>query len=118
MRADSVRNLAWFPRWPATVSSFKLTNPQAHSPAATPELTEGEYEMVQTYGIASENDSATIIVGDREDSTLLGSDSTARLAKVDGHATIVSCVSNLSNTIIGSGESIEEFFKQTCIVKG
>lgn len=61
--------------------------------------------MVHTYGIAPENDgSAAYIAGDGEDSALLSSDSTVvPLSKADGHATIISCVSNLSNTIIGSG---------------
>lgn len=62
--------------------------------------------MVHTYGIASENDGAAHIAEDREDSALLGSDSTVSFGKTEGHATVVSSVSNLSNTIIGSGKSI------------
>lgn len=63
--------------------------------------------MVQTYGVAPGNDAgpANHVPGEGEDSALLGGDSAPKLqGKADGHASIVSCVSNLSNTIIGSGE--------------
>jgi hypothetical protein len=68
--------------------------------------------MVQTYGVAQDNDSVPTPTNyvddmDGEGSALLGGDSSLkRTDKADGHASIVSCVSNLSNTIIGSGEPI------------
>ena len=69
---------------------------------------EDEYEMVQTYGVAQEDESldpTNHVVGEGEGSALLGDAATAkRLVKRDGNATIISCVSNLANTIIGSGE--------------
>lgn len=64
------------------------------------------YEMVQPYGatdhpgvdVEARDDTAT------EDASLLGSASTGKKAtKREGHATMVSCVGNLANTIIGSG---------------
>jgi hypothetical protein len=63
--------------------------------------------MVEKYGVARENGS-----GPREDaeagegSPLLAGPSTKFDVHSGGNATIVSCVSNLSNTIIGSGEQI------------
>jgi hypothetical protein len=72
--------------------------------------------MVQTYGIAPDNDSDRtptnyVSAGEGESSALLGGDaSIKRNDKADGHASIVSCVSNLSNTIIGSGESAAKSF--------
>lgn len=69
--------------------------------------------MVQTYGVVPENDSEPIPTNyidaaEGESSALLGGDaSIKRKDKADGHASIVSSVSNLSNTIIGSGESIK-----------
>ena len=60
--------------------------------------------MVQTYGVANEHgDSTHHAPGDEESSALLGGDSTVKRGKLEGHATIVSSVSNLANTIIGSG---------------
>ncbi|KII87407.1 hypothetical protein PLICRDRAFT_112640 [Plicaturopsis crispa FD-325 SS-3] len=63
--------------------------------------------MVQTYGVARENDHDQA-AGDAEDSALLGGAASSSNLKravleADGHASITSCVSNLSNTIIGSG---------------
>jgi hypothetical protein len=69
--------------------------------------------MVQTYGVAPDNDNEpmpTNYIGatEGESSALLGGDaSIKRKDKADGHASIISSVSNLSNTIIGSGESIQ-----------
>lgn len=62
--------------------------------------------MVQTYGAVPDGgiEPVNIISGDREDAALLGGDGTIKRAgKAEGHATIVSCISNLANTIIGSG---------------
>lgn len=63
--------------------------------------------MVQTYGVAPPNDAEPTqdTTAEGEGSALLGGDATPKRAvKRDGHATIISCVSNLANTIIGSGE--------------
>jgi len=61
---------------------------------------EEAYEMVNTYGVASENDTDAA-AGSAESSALLGTERVPK--KRDGHATMLSCVSNLTNTIIGSG---------------
>ncbi|KAJ3567461.1 hypothetical protein NP233_g6357 [Leucocoprinus birnbaumii] len=78
---------------------------------------EEEYEMVQTYGIAP-NRSGTVEGrnggNSEETNALLGGDATGAGietverreevgGKREGHASLVSCVSNLCNTIIGSG---------------
>ncbi|KAF9054505.1 transmembrane amino acid transporter protein-domain-containing protein [Panaeolus papilionaceus] len=61
--------------------------------------------MVQTYGVANphphENDST--VHSDESRGLLSGQTNTAHLAKPDGKAGMLSCVSNLCNTIIGSG---------------
>lgn len=67
--------------------------------------------MVQTYGIApnrsgSEAPSAR---NGEETNVLLGEYNAQTVVRYcagerEGHATLVSCISNLSNTIIGSGE--------------
>ncbi|RDB23312.1 Vacuolar amino acid transporter 5 [Hypsizygus marmoreus] len=62
--------------------------------------------MVQTYGIVPENSSEPGARNAGEHAALLGGErntTTKPPIKPDGHATIVSCISNLSNTIIGSG---------------
>ncbi|KAL1667106.1 transmembrane amino acid transporter protein-domain-containing protein [Schizophyllum commune] len=59
--------------------------------------------MVQTYGASgSQHDPRGEGAGTGESDALLGGAPQAP-AKRQGHATLVSCVSNLSNTIIGSG---------------
>jgi hypothetical protein len=61
------------------------------------------FEMVQTYGIAREDDTEPREdIRDGEATALLGGTSATK-DRQDGHASITSCVSNLSNTIIGSG---------------
>lgn len=63
--------------------------------------------MVQTYGVAEDvfSDPTNHVAGEEEGSALLGGAATQKgLAKRDGNATIISGVSNLANTIIGSGE--------------
>lgn len=70
--------------------------------------------MVQTYGVASPNDSTataadvyehpTTHVATEDDALLGGDSSVKRVAKREGHATLTSSVGNLANTIIGSGE--------------
>ena len=61
--------------------------------------------MVQTYGVASAGKFDARLNGDVDEArALLGSDSTGSLPKKkDGNATLVSSISNLLNTIIGSG---------------
>ncbi|KAH6915912.1 vacuolar amino acid transporter 5 [Coprinopsis sp. MPI-PUGE-AT-0042] len=65
--------------------------------------------MVATYGVARENDAdATYREGSDESRALLGGTSSsgtpaAPNGKRDGHATMMSCIGNLANTIIGSG---------------
>ena len=61
--------------------------------------------MVQTYGVANEHEEAAPDANlSGEGDALLGSDASARKPKTEGHATLQSCVGNLANTIIGSGE--------------
>ncbi|TDL23915.1 hypothetical protein BD410DRAFT_786588 [Rickenella mellea] len=63
--------------------------------------------MVQTYGVASPSAASDhghrIETRSGESSALLGEDATPKKVLRDGHANIVSSVSNLANTIIGSG---------------
>jgi len=68
--------------------------------------------MVQTYGVASAGKFDSHLDGDNVDEgrALLGSDSShsgsiSSFKKKDGNATLVSSISNLLNTIIGSGMS-------------
>ncbi|KAF8159531.1 transmembrane amino acid transporter protein-domain-containing protein [Crassisporium funariophilum] len=61
--------------------------------------------MVQTYGVAPESSAEPNALETDEGRALLGGP--RRTSKVDsnadGHASLISCISNLSNTIIGSG---------------
>lgn len=65
------------------------------------------YEMVQPYGTTNHSG---VDVEARDDTTgeetsLLGTAATGqKVTKREGHATIVSGVGNLANTIVGSGE--------------
>ncbi|KAL0065187.1 hypothetical protein AAF712_007857 [Marasmius tenuissimus] len=65
--------------------------------------------MVQPYGAAAANTDGGYEgpdVREGESSALLGGDrdtTVKRVAKPDGHASVVSSISNLANTIIGSG---------------
>lgn len=62
--------------------------------------------MVQTYGVAPDNPADPGASHGGEQSALLGGDrdtSSKRVDKPDGHASLISCTSNLVNTIIGSG---------------
>ncbi|KAF9006065.1 AAAP amino acid transporter [Cyathus striatus] len=63
--------------------------------------------MVQTYGVVPATSTDPGDPADEEASALLGGrrDTTMKTdrGKPDGHATMYSCISNLSNTIIGSG---------------
>lgn len=70
--------------------------------------------MTQSYGTvrtgASDIHTEHRDVGDNEGSTLLGSE--VVLNSREGYASIISSVSNLSNTIIGSGA----LFSASCMV--
>ena len=60
--------------------------------------------MVQTYGVAPETSVEPSI--DTDEARALLADPNApskRDRHTDGHATVISCISNLLNTIIGSG---------------
>ncbi|TFK39871.1 transmembrane amino acid transporter protein-domain-containing protein [Crucibulum laeve] len=64
--------------------------------------------MVQTYGVAPENATEPGVQAEGEEATaLLGGNRDTSVKRTqekrDGHATMYSCISNLSNTIIGSG---------------
>ena len=69
--------------------------------------------MVQPYGVA---DYSGIDVEARDETanevtSLLGGASTGKkTTKREGHATIVSCIGNLANTIIGSGKCSNGIF--------
>lgn len=67
----------------------------------------GSYEMVQPYG-ATEYSCVDVEARDdtaSEDTSLLGAASIGKKrTKREGHATIVSGIGNLANTIVGSGE--------------
>ena len=63
--------------------------------------------MVQPYGAADHSsidvEARDVITG--EETSLLGTASTGRkVMKREGHATMVSGIGNLANTIVGSGE--------------
>lgn len=66
------------------------------------------YAMVNTYGVAADSSSDPTSAGlGGESSALLGGGRDAtikRASKREGHASMVSSVSNLANTIIGSGK--------------
>ncbi len=67
--------------------------------------------MVENYGAVNSVDAPDLpgTTTAAESSALLGGNRDAtvkREGKADGRATIVSCVSNLCNTIIGSGECL------------
>jgi hypothetical protein len=65
------------------------------------------YEMVQPYGATNYPGDDVEAVEDTasEDTSLLGGASTGKkVAKREGHATIISCIGNLENTIVGGGE--------------
>lgn len=68
--------------------------------------------MVQTYGVASDHNGSIPPEAHSaaEGDALLGAEATPRKPKSEGHATLQSCVGNLANTIIGSGEF------STCVV--
>jgi len=60
--------------------------------------------MVQTYGVAPESAADPLRALDADEGqALLGASSAPVNAKADGRASLTSCISNLANTIIGSG---------------
>lgn len=79
----------------------------------TQELEDHVYEMVQAYGAVHVDHSNPYDDNTDEARALLGSNSRAvgsLMTKKDGHATIVSSVSNLLNTIIGSGTVLKHLY--------
>ena len=62
--------------------------------------------MIPQYGATNNSDVDVEGRDDNasEDTSLLGAASTGKVTKREGHATIASCVGNLANTIVGSGE--------------
>jgi hypothetical protein len=79
---------------------------QFHSLHSDPNPDHEEFEMTQPYGATESHSHVEQENRDSEDAALLGGDTDTtvkRVSKPDGHATIVSCISNLANTIIGSG---------------
>ncbi|KAG6866585.1 hypothetical protein C0991_002073 [Blastosporella zonata] len=107
-------NLAWLPHSLSSFSfssSFPFSNNSYHELAHSDLIpsrdthtnTEHEYEMVQTYGVARANDADPSGSGAGEGSALLGT--WQKIEKKDGHASVVSCISNLTNTIMGTGAS-------------
>lgn len=65
------------------------------------------YEMVQPYGAANHSGVDVEARDDTagEDTSLLGIAATGKMVtKREGHATMVSGIGNLANTIVGSGE--------------
>ena len=62
--------------------------------------------MVQPYGATNRSNVDVEAIDDTagEDTSLLGAASTGKATKREGHATVVSGIGNLANTIVGSGE--------------
>ena len=90
-------NLAWFPSFPAP-------SPKGQGPTGTKDSEEELLEMVQSYGIIEQSPAEPSPSSAGEQSALLGSDRDTSIKRLpDGHASIISCISNLTNTIIGSG---------------
>ncbi|PPQ63803.1 hypothetical protein CVT24_009798, partial [Panaeolus cyanescens] len=83
------------------------TPASTYRPSSTPTYDDDqdEYEMVQTYGVANphSHDNDNLPSADESRGLLSGQTNQAHLPKPDGKATMLSCVSNLCNTIIGSG---------------
>lgn len=89
------------------------------------EYEEGEdeaYEMVQTYGVARENNAEPVNGHDGDESrALLGGAGAGQAGKPDGRATLASCISNLSNTIMGTGTYfsipfVQDMWLSFCVV--
>lgn len=75
-----------------------------HTRSLSFDSNDDEFEMTQTYGVASERSPEPSTAGFGEESrALLGNDTAPVRQRAEGHANIISSVSNLANTIIGSG---------------
>jgi hypothetical protein len=70
--------------------------------------------MTQTYGVAPSAGAEPATRAAGEDATLLRATADEEPVKDGhgGHASLVSCVGNLTNTIIGSGEFFWNFFSE------
>lgn len=89
------------------------TFPERHSSCSLAVFSEpGSYEMAQSYGAVTAGVAVTHTehhgAEENERSALLGSETVQKSR--EGHAGLVSSVSNLSNTIIGSGASTLPFY--------
>jgi hypothetical protein len=117
--------LAWFihslsliSAWFSSVQTSRvLSNPIRSgysTPAASPtseslDLDLDSYEMVQKYG-AVFTTAADATVGDSESSALLAGDAVPSVRQREGRASMLSSVSNLTNTIMGSGEYFRSMY--------
>ncbi|KAG6910013.1 hypothetical protein DXG01_013735 [Tephrocybe rancida] len=88
-------------------------NTPTPTPAPEPTTHTEEYEMVQTYGVARASTNNALEPPSADDASegsalLGGSGDTAKrtMTKRDGHASIMSCISNLANTIMGTGDGV------------
>ena len=95
-------NLAWLPSFLAPSTGARQLQPIDEEDSEEDE--DDVFEMVQSYGIVQPSLAEPGANTGGEQSALLGGDrDTSNKRLVDGHASIVSSISNLSNTIIGSG---------------
>jgi hypothetical protein len=89
----------------APTSPIPHFNPR--NPALDIDERSDSYEMVQTYGVVPETSLEPSLDMDEAGALLADSNVPGTPSKsdrhTDGHATLTSCISNLSNTIIGSG---------------
>jgi hypothetical protein len=79
------------------------STPSASPSSESLDLDLDSYEMVQKYG-AVPTTAADATAGDGESSALLVVDGAPLVRQKEGHASMLSSVSNLTNTIMGSGE--------------
>lgn len=96
------------------------STPAAISSSESLDLDLDSYEMALKYG-AVLTTAADATVGDSESSALLAGEAAPSVRQKEGHASMLSSVSNLSNTIIGSGEcfrSIYSFLELTSLCAG
>lgn len=95
--------------WPPVsfpVSPIPHFSPRnSSSPSLDIDECSDSYEMVQTYGVVPETAVEPNIIDTDEARALLADPNapSKRNRHTDGHATLTSCISNLLNTIIGSG---------------
>ena len=89
-----------------SVSQIPLFGPRSSSSSPSLDIDEcsDSYEMVQTYGVVPETSAEPSQDTDEARALLADPNAPSKIDRhTDGHATITSCISNLLNTIIGSG---------------